>query len=539
MQDNGAISIVEMSVSEMRAALDRGSWSVRELTEASIARIEELDWQGPSLRAVIELNPDARIIADRLDAELASGRSRGPLHGIPILLKDNIATIDPTETSAGSLAFVGARPSEDAFFVKRLRDAGMVILGKANLSEWSNFRSERSTSGWSGRGGQALNPYQLDRTPWGSSAGPAVAVAASYVPLAVGTETNGSIVMPAGACGIVGIKPTIGSVSRMGVIPISHSQDTAGPMARSVADAAMLLQVLAAPDPEDLASHGGQDVPAAASYPVRPGQIDAGVDYLAALDRDGLRGARIGVLRNDRKLPPSSAQVLHDVIATLRDAGAEIIDPVVVSPTADQKWSSADISVLLWEFKADIANYIERYVDASFPIRDLAGLIAFNEAHAAEEMPWFGQDLFTNAQAMTGLDDPAYLAAIARSQRGARVDGLDKAVADHCLDALIALTNAPAAKIDLLNGDPASYGSSGLAARAGYPLVTLPAAYIGGMPIGLTFMGGAYSEATLIRLAYAFEQRTTPRQAPSYRAPSVFPPQSHHAGARALDTAAG
>ncbi len=527
MQDNGARSrsrsIVEMSVSELRAALDSGEWSVRELTEASIARIEELDRQGPALGAVIEINPDAREIADRLDAELASGHVRGPLHGIPILLKDNIATIDPTETTAGSLALVGTRPSEDAFLVTRLRDAGMVILGKANLSEWSNFRSERSTSGWSGRGGQTLNPYALDRTPWGSSAGPAVAVAASYVPLAVGTETNGSIVMPAGACGIVGIKPTVGLVSRMGVIPISHSQDTAGPMARSVTDAAMLLQVLAAPDPEDLASHGGQDVSGAPSHPLRPGHIDAGVDYLAALDRDGLRGARIGVLRNDRHLPPPSEHVLNGVIATLRLAGAEIVDPVVVSPTADQKWSSGDISVLLWEFKHDIADYIERYVDASFPIRDLAGLIAFNEAHADEEMPWFGQDLFTAAQAMTGLDDPAYLVAIDRSQRSARAEGLDKALADHRLDAIIALTNAPAAKIDLLNGDPASYGSSGLAARAGYPLVTIPAAYLGGMPINVTFMGGAYSEVALIRLAFAFEQRTTPRQAPSYRAPSVFP----------------
>ncbi len=516
VQDERVVTIVETSVAEIRSALDRGACSVRVLTEACIARINDLDRQGPTLGAVIELNPDALAIADCLDGELAAGKSRGPLHGIPILLKDNIATIDPMETTAGSLALVGAKPIRDAFLTKRLRDAGMVILGKANLSEWSNFRSKHSISGWSARGGQVLNPYQLDRTPWGSSAGPAVAVAASYVPLAVGTETNGSIVLPAGACGIVGIKPTIGLVSRMGVIPISHSQDTAGPMARTVTDAAMLLQVLAAPDPEDPASHGIQECDShGASYPVRPAHIDVGVDYLAALDADGLRGARIGVLPQAHGLPRSCDRVRADIISTLRDAGAEIVDPVVVPPTADQKWSIGDISVLFWEFKADIAEYLRRYVSPDFPIRDLTGLIFFNEARACSELQWFGQDLFEEAQAMTGLDDPAYASAISRSQRSARAEGLDLVLTDHRLDAVIALANGPAPKIDLLNGDSSSHESSGLAARAGYPLITVPAAHIGGMPIGLTFMGGASSEATLIRLADACEQRTMARQAPA------------------------
>ncbi|MGI8486820.1 MAG: amidase [Thermomicrobiales bacterium] len=522
-EDERAVTIIETSVAEMRTALDRGDYTIRALTEACIARIQELDRQGPTLGAVIEINPDALAIADCLDGELAAGQSRGPLHGIPILLKDNIATVDPMETTAGSLALVGARPLEDAFLVKRLRDAGVVILGKANLSEWSNFRSEHSISGWSARGGQALNPYQLDRTPWGSSAGPAVAVAASYVPLAVGTETNGSIVMPAGVCGVVGIKPTVGLVSRMGVIPISHSQDTAGPMTRTVADAAMLLQVLAAPDPDDQASHGTPGTPDAPSYPARPADVD--VDYLAALDPDGLRGARIGVLTPFYELSRSGDRILADVISTLREAGAEIVDPVIVPPTADQKWGAGDISVLFWEFKADIAEYIERYVSPSFPIRDLEGLIAFNEAHASSELQWFGQDLFERAQGMTSLDDPAYVAAIARSQRCARAEGLDLVLTDHRLDAVIALTNGPAPKIDLLNGDSSSHGSSGLAARAGYPLITVPAAHIGGMPIGLTFMGGAYSEATLICLAYAFEQRTKARRPPEFVPAGVHPPE--------------
>ena len=518
-----AVSIIETSVARMRSALDRRTCTVRTLAEGCIARIQDLDRQGPTLGAVIELNPDALAIADCLDEELAAGKSRGPLHGIPILLKDNIASIDPMETTAGSLALVGARPLKDAFLVTRLRDAGAVILGKANLSEWSNFRSGHSISGWSARGGQVLNPYQLDRTPWGSSAGPAVAVAASYVPLAVGTETNGSIVMPAGACGVVGIKPTIGLVSRMGVIPIAHSQDTAGPMARSVADAAMLLQVLAAPDLDDQASHGKQGEPDTPSYPARPANVD--VDYLAALDVDGLRGARIGVLPPARGLSRSCDRVLADVVSTLREAGAEIVDPVVVPPTADQKWSTGDIPVLFWEFKTDIAEYLARYVSPAFPIRDLAGLIAFNEAHASSELRWFGQDLFEEAQAMTSLDDPAYVAAISRSQRCARAEGLDQVRTDHRLDAVIALTNGPAPKIDLLNGDSSSHGSSGLAARAGYPLITVPAAHIGGMPIGLTFMGGAYSEATLIRLAYAFEQRTKARRAPEFVPAGICPPE--------------
>lgn len=517
-------AIAEISADDLRRRLDAGEASSAALVAASLARIDRMDREGPALRAVIETNPDAPRIAAGLDAERRAGSVRGPLHGLPVLVKDNIATIDPMDTTAGSYALAGSRPPEDAFLVRRLRKAGAVVLGKANLSEWSNFRSTHSLSGWSGRGGQCVNPYQLDRTPWGSSAGSAVAVAASYVPFAVGTETDGSIVTPCGANGVVGIKPTVGLVSRRGVIPIAHSQDTAGPIARTVADAAMLLNALAAPDADDPACVGE---PAAAlhgaTYPRRPEGLAAdGLDYTASLDADGLRGARIGVLRTNRD-PRFADAVLGPILAQLRDAGATVVDPVALARPLGSWNSGQESTVLLHEFKGDIAAYLAAFAPES-PMRSLADLIAFNEREAPRELRWFGQELFLKAEATEGLDAAAYREAIAACQQGAREHGIDALIAEHRLDAIVALTNGPAPKIDVLHGDFSSWGSSSLAAMAGYPLVTVPAAQMGGMPIGLTFMGGAYSEPALIRLAYAFEQRMQARTAPTYAGPGIAPP---------------
>ncbi|MGB3330281.1 MAG: amidase [Thermomicrobiales bacterium] len=519
-----AEALIEVSTSELRQQLADRTISSAMLVRASLDRIASLDHQGPALHAVIETNPDAPRIAAQLDAERLAGAVRSPLHGLPVLVKDNIATIDPMETTAGSCALIGSRPTRDAFLVERLRAAGAIVLGKSNLSEWSNFRSTHSLSGWSGRGGQCVNPYQLDRTPWGSSAGSAVAVAASYVPFAVGTETDGSIVTPCGANGVVGIKPTVGLVSRSGVIPISHSQDTVGPIARSVADAALLLNVLAAPDPDDAATSGDPDWSHHGStYPRRPAGLDAdGIDYTASLDLDGLRGARIGVLRS-AKDPRFAEGVLAPILASLRDAGATVVDPIALPGNAVGRGSGQEGTVLLHEFKVGIADYLGR-ISPDGPMRSLADLIAFNDANADHELRWFGQELFLNAEATEGLDAPAYREAIVACQEGARRHGIDALLGEHHLDAIIMLTNGPAPKIDVLNGDFSSWGSSSLAAMAGYPLLTVPAAILGGMPIGLTFMGGAYSETTLIRLAYAFEQRTRVRSAPPYAGPGVLPP---------------
>lgn len=520
----GPDAIVEVSASELRQRLDAGAVSSAGLVQACLDRIAGMDRQGPCLRAVIETNPDAPRIAAALDAERRQGAIRGPLHGLPVLVKDNVATVDPMETTAGSYALAGLRPVEDAFLVQRLREAGAVVLGKANLSEWSNFRSTHSLSGWSGRGGQCVNPYQLDRTPWGSSAGSAVAVAASYVPFAIGTETDGSIVTPCGANGVVGIKPTVGLVSRRGVIPISHSQDTVGPIARTVTDAAMVLNALAAPDPDDPACAGDPDrADHGARYPRRPeGLVADGIDYTAALDADGLRGARIGVLRTNRD-PHFAGAVLGPILARMRDAGATVIDPVSLAQPLGSWNSGQESTVLLHEFKGDIAQYLAAFAPDG-PMRTLADLIAFNEGDAARELRWFGQELFQQAEATEGLDSAAYREAIVACQQGARERGIDALLAEHRLDALVALTNGPAPKIDVLHGDFSSWGSSSLAAMAGYPLVTVPAAQMGGMPIGLTFMGGAYTEPALIRLAYAFEQQVQARTAPTYAGPGIAPP---------------
>ncbi len=533
------------SVTELQEALANGETTVRQLVEAAMARIDALDQQGATVNAVIEINPDALTIADELDAELADGTMRSPMHGIPVLIKDNIGTGDQMETTAGSLALVGLKAHTDSAVARQLREAGMVILGKTNLSEWANIRSFYASSGWSGRGGQTVNPYLLDRNASGSSSGSGVAAAAGYVAVTVGTETNGSIVSPAGNCGVVGIKPTVGLVSRVGVIPISHSQDTIGPMAPSVASAAALLNVLAAPDPEDAASNGewpvfgsGDATPVASpvatpevtiqpapSYPQHPAGGIPEVDYTAALDPTGLQGARIGVLRGSTGFSPDADAVFEEAISAMREAGAEIVDPVEIPSEADPAWGNDTLPVLEWELKAGLADYFAGFLPEGAPIASLADVIAFNEENADEELQYFDQGIFISAESRTGLDDPEYQAAVLRIQYAGRENGLDAALESNALDALIAPTNGPATKIDLVNGDHWLGGTSTLAAIAGYPLVTVPAGYRHGLPIGITFMGGAFSEEALIRLAYAFEQQVQVWTAPSFVPGSVIPPE--------------
>ena len=534
------------SVTELQETLANGDMTIRQIVEAALARIDAIDQQGPSVNAVIELNPDALAIADELDAELAAGTPRGPMHGIPVLIKDNIGTADEMETTAGSLALVGLKATADSGVARALREAGMVILGKSNLSEWANIRSFYASSGWSGRGGQTVNPYQLDRNASGSSSGSGAAAAAGYVAVTVGTETNGSIVSPAGNCGVVGIKPTVGLVSRVGVIPISHSQDTIGPMAKDVASAAALLNVLAAPDPADGASRGewptfapGQATPEASpvaspdvtilpipSYPTQPDGGVPEVDYTAALDPSGLQGTRIGVVRGLAGFSPDADAVFEEAITAMREAGAEIIDPVEIPSLADQAWGNDTLPVLEWELKAGLADYFAGFLPADSPITSLADVIAFNEENADVELQYFDQGIFLSAETRTGLDDIEYINAVLRLQYAGRDNGLDAALQQNSLDALIAPTNAPATKIDLVNGDYFIGGTSTLAAIAGYPLVTLPAGYRHGLPIGITFMGGAFSEETLIRLAYAFEQLGQVFTEPTFLPGNVIPPDA-------------
>lgn len=517
------VQIEEQSVGALRAGLDAGDYSVRDLVQASLDRITAMDHTGPALHAVIETNPDALDIADALDAELADGRSRGLLHGIPVLIKDNIATADRMQTTAGSLALEGATPRADAHAAARLREAGAVIIGKANLSEWANIRSSASTSGWSARGGQVRNPYQLDRNPSGSSSGSGAAVAASYVPLAVGTETNGSICSPASHCGVVGIKPTIGLVSRAGIIPISHRQDTAGPMARSVTDAAIMLNALAGDDPDDPAQRE-EAIPSPVTYPARPEGGLPRLDYTAFLDADGLQGARIGVWRTPLMNSVPAQRVLDESVAALAAAGAEVIDPVTLSVDGAAARDAAAWQILLWDLKADIAAYLRDYVDPAFPIRRLADIVAFNREHADRELQWFNQDLFEMALDKGSLDDPAYIDLAVRLQTISREEGIDAVMREHGLDAIVTPANAPATRIDLVNGDHRIGGSSTPSAMAGYPIVTVPAGEHAGLPLAVNFLGGAFSEPALIRIAYAFEQATQARTAPTYEPAGLVPP---------------
>ncbi len=483
----------EASIADLHDQLQRGEITSVELVDWYVDRIAAIDQGGPALNAIIEVNPDARNIALSLDREWRSAGPRGPLHGIPVVLKANIDTADQMVTSAGSLALAEHVPSEDAFIVKRLRDAGAVILGKANLSEWANFRSTRSSSGWSSVGGQTRNPYDLARTPCGSSSGSGVAVAANLTVVAIGTETDGSVVCPSGINGIVGIKPTLGLVSRSGIIPIAHSQDTAGPMARTVRDAALLLTVMTGVDADD------------------PATSDAEIhhDYSANLTADGLNGKRIGILRSFTGAGSNpNVEAIYDAsIAVLKEQGANIVDDIEI---ATNGMNDAEYEVLLYEFKADLNKYLAA---SGAPVQSLAEIIEYNEANAERVMPVFGQEIFLAAEKKGPLSDAAYLDALAESKRIAR-DGIDGAIEEHQLDAIIAITNGPAWMIDHANGDSFHIGSSSLAAISGYPSITVPAGFASGLPIGVSFVGKPWNEKQLIEIAYAFEQATGVRRAP-------------------------
>jgi amidase len=489
----------EATLAQLQTALEAGRHTSRQLVEFYLERIATLDRQGPQLHSVIEINPDALEIADQLDRERAQQGARGPLHGIPVLLKENIATTDQMQTTAGSLALLGSCPAKEAFVVQRLRTAGAIILGKANLSEWANFRSTHSSSGWSSRGGQCRNPYILDRTPCGSSSGSAVAVAANLVAVALGTETDGSILSPASMNGVVGIKPTVGLVSRAGVVPISYSQDTVGPFGRSVADVALVLSVLAGQDPDDPAtlSHQSQH------------------NYTQFLDPDGLRGSRIGVPREVYCGYSAHADlIVNAAIEQMRKLGAEVIDPADIPTAKQMETSDAEMTVLLYEFKADLNRYLAEL--ASSPVRTLAEVITFNQEHAEQILPYFGQELLIRAEATTTLDDPTYRAALEAAQRLSRQEGIDAVMERYKLDALVMPSTVPAWCIDLVNGDPSMGSSSQSAALAGYPAISVPAGEVCGLPIGITFIGRAFSESMLVKLAYAYEYHTHARRPPQF-----------------------
>jgi len=495
----------EATIADLQRRLSSGQDSARSLVDKYLARIGALDREGPALRSVLEINPDAGAIADQRDAERRAGRIRGPLHGIPVLLKDNIATADRMATSAGSLALAGVPTPADAFLVARLREAGAVILGKTNLSEWANFRSTHSSSGWSGRGGQTRNPYALDRNPSGSSSGSAVAVAANLTAVAVGTETDGSIVSPSNVSGVVGIKPTLGLVSRTGIVPIAHSQDTAGPIARSVADAALLLGVMAGSDPADPATAPAD----------RRGQRD----YTRFLDPNGLKGARIGVVRNRLfGSSPATDRLAEAAVADMKALGAVIVDPVDI-PTLGT-FDDSELDVLLYEFKADLNRYLAALGPAA-PVHSLKDVIAFDQAHAPEELPLFGQELFVMAERKGPLTAMKYRRELAKNHRAARTLGIDAAMTKFHLDALIAPTGGPAWLIDPVNGDGGTASNaapSTVAAVAGYPHITVPMGQVRGLPVGISFVGRAWSEPTLLRLAYAYEQATRHRRPPTFAA---------------------
>jgi amidase len=492
----------EITISELQAGMKSGKFTARSLVEKYTARISEIDKS--TINSVIELNPEALSIAEGMDQERKVQGPRGPLHGIPVLIKDNIATRDPMMTTAGSLALVGAKPPKDAFVAGRLRAAGAVILGKTNLSEWANIRSSHSTSGWSGRGGLTRNPYALDRNACGSSSGTGAGISANLAAVGIGTETDGSIVCPSSSNGLVGIKPTVGLVSRAGIIPISHSQDTAGPMCRTVRDAAILLSALTGIDPDDAATS------ASAGH--------SRTDYSQYCDPNGLKGARIGVARKYFGFNDTVDAFMERTLDTIRKQGATLVDPADIETFG--KFDETELLVLMYELKADLNAYLARL--SGSPTGTLKDVIEFNERNRQKEMPYFGQDLFLKAEAKGPLTEKEYVDALAKNHQLARTEGIDALMDKHHLDAIVAPTAGPAWLTDLINGDHSSGGSSSAPAVAGYPNINVTAGFISGLPVGISFFGRAWSEPALIRIAYAFEQATKARQTPKFL-PSVGP----------------
>jgi amidase len=495
-----AFELDEMTIPVLQQGLQSGKYSSRSLVEKYVDRINDVDKKGPALNSIIELNPEAESIAAALDRERKERGPRGPLHGIPILIKDNIDTADRMMTTAGSLALTGAvRPRQDAFVARRLREAGAVILGKTNLSEWANIRASRSTSGWSARGGQTRNPYVLDRNPCGSSSGSGVAPAANLCAAAIGTETDGSVVCPSSANSLVGLKPTLGLVSRSGIIPIAHSQDTAGPMTRNVTDAAILLGALVGEDPRDSVT--------------RQSRGKAHSDYTRFLDKNGLAGARMGIVRQIFGFSVHVDKLMNGLIDELKVLGAIVVDPVEI-PTHG-KFDDTELEVLLYELKADLNAYLAN-LGPEAPVKSLKDIIEFNEKNREREMPYFGQDLFVKAQAKGPLTSRKYIQALRKNHLLSRSQGIDFVMRKHKLDALVAPTGGPAWPTDLVNGDHFGGGSSTAPAVAGYPHITVPAGYIFGLPVGISFYAGAYSEPKLIKIAYAFEQAIKARRPPKF-----------------------
>lgn len=488
----------EVTIDSLQKAFESGQYSSRSVTEKYLERIQQIDKAGPMLNAVIEINPDALKIADALDQERKAKGARGPLHGIPILIKDNIDTGDRMNTTAGSLALLGSEAPRDAFVAAQLRKAGAVIIGKTNLSEWANIRSNHSTSGWSGRGGLTRNPYALDRNPCGSSSGTGAGVSANLCVAGVGTETDGSVVCPSSANGQAGLKPTVGLVSRSGIIPISHSQDTAGPMARTVRDVAILLGAMAGADAEDSSTAASQG--------------KGFRDYTKFLDPAGLKGARLGVARKYFGFNDAVDQLMDTLIGAMKQAGAEIIDPADI-PTFG-KFDESELTVFYYELKADLAAYLARRGNTA--VKSLKDVIEFNERNRKLEMPYFGQDIFIKSEQKGGLDSKEYIDALALNQRLSRAEGIDFIMDKFKLDALVAPTGGPAWITDLINGDHAAGGSSSAAAVAGYPNINVTAGYLWGLPVGISFFGRAWSEPTLLKIAHSFEQMTQARKKPRF-----------------------